>query len=283
VFNEAGVLLRTWGEDALSLVHGLRVQRWNGHSYYWVTDVGSGLTGHTVKRFASNGTLLNVIGTPGDAGSGTSPFQFDSVADLSFDDDGTIFIGDGDAGENNRVSAWTPPNFDTPVWLLGNDHRRSLAPTSTNRRRRGVGSPPHAGAISFSSPHSVAVDHLDRLWIADRGNNRTVTVDGTGALLGTWSCLGTPWGVAAWYGARRLLVSDGTRGSVYVADINTLPLPADCNVFDTVDVRDRPGSAHLLEVDQRNGNFYLAVIGTAHSTSANKYIYTPDRRRHRAS
>ena len=29
----------------------------------------------------------------------------------------------------------------------------------------------------FSSPHSVAIDRWDRLWVADRGNNRTVAYD----------------------------------------------------------------------------------------------------------
>jgi len=278
VFNSAGTLLRTWGEDALSLVHGFRVQRWNGQSFFWATDVGTGLTGHTVKRFASNGTLLTVLGTPGDGGSGTSPFQFDAVADIAFDDDGNVYIGDGDAGKNNRVSAWSAPDFDNPTWLLGNSHqqrnkRKSTASATQHSKRK------TAAPVGFSSPHSVSVDHLARLWIADRGNNRTVTVDTTGTVLGTWSCWpnsGVPWGVASWHGARRLIVSDGTRGVFYVADINTLPLPDDCNVLTTVNIRDRPGTAHLLEVDQRNGNVYLAVIGDSGQTSANKYVYSPD-------
>lgn len=54
-----------------------------------------------------------------------------------------------------------------------------------------------SGRAEFSSPHSVAVDHLGRVWVADRGNNRTQVFSEKFEWLGEWTCMrpGTPWGV----------------------------------------------------------------------------------------
>ncbi len=59
--------------------------------------------GHTVKQYSPSGKLLQVLGSPGKAGSSLSPLQFDQPAEIFVHSSGEIYIVDGDGGVNNRL------------------------------------------------------------------------------------------------------------------------------------------------------------------------------------
>ena len=173
VFSAAtGVFVRSWGSCFIATVHGLRVQpasvSADGRTYVWVADIGD----HTVKQCTTDGALVLALGTAGSNGTGTDPIQFDHVADVAFGADGRVYVSDGDGGENHRVVAFVPPAYGVG-WVFGRSG------TSNN---------------DFASPHSVAVDQLQRLWVADRDNNRTqlfaLTPGSNDApmYLSTWHC-----------------------------------------------------------------------------------------------
>lgn len=80
VFGEDGTYHRSWGHKLVDMIHGMRLQRLaNGTLRVWVTDLGNGPLGHTVKMFSSDGLLLETIGTAGQPGTSVNPIQFDQV------------------------------------------------------------------------------------------------------------------------------------------------------------------------------------------------------------
>ena len=70
---------------------------------YFVLFCSSGPYGHTVKQYTPSGKLLQILGTPGKAGSGVNPLQFDQPAEIFVHTSGEIYIVDGDGGMNNRL------------------------------------------------------------------------------------------------------------------------------------------------------------------------------------
>lgn len=46
---------------------------------------------------------MQVLGTPGNAGSSLIPLQFDQPAELFVEETGEIYVVDGDGGMNNRL------------------------------------------------------------------------------------------------------------------------------------------------------------------------------------
>lgn len=46
---------------------------------------------------------MQVLGTPGNAGSSLIPLQFDQPAEIFVDETGEIYVVDGDEGMNNRL------------------------------------------------------------------------------------------------------------------------------------------------------------------------------------
>lgn len=75
-----------------------------------------GSFGHTVKKYDSFGDLVQVLGTPGQRGTGLSPLQFDSPAELHVEDTGDVYVVDGDGGLNNRLIKLTPGAWPPFKW-----------------------------------------------------------------------------------------------------------------------------------------------------------------------
>ncbi len=240
-----------------------------------MADIGD----HTVKRFSTSGQLLTTIGTTGQAGNATSPYQFDHVADIAFapdnddgggDENGFVFISDGDGGENNRVAAFAPVDPTDPttsyqlMWHFG---KFGLAPNN------------------FNSPHSLTIDETRRLWVADRDNKRVSYFGQTPSgetVLGSWNCWLNPtiggdavaWGIASYHANSWLAMADGQSSQLLIVAAQFKART--CNVMWRGPVpTGAGGQVHLLDVDQSTGDVYVAVIGTAPNTYAFKYQYTP--------
>lgn len=201
----AGALVRKWAPAEVQSPHGLF---WSpaAPSSLFVTDIANA----TVLEFdATTGAVLNMVGTPGVHGAGTSPMQFSAPADIALTARGALLVSDGDGGTDNRVSALNRSStpFGELLWTVGK-----------------MGS----GPSDLDSPHSVAyLTGPSLVVVADRGNARLQFLNSnTGTVVGSWAaseCFGarnataaTPWGVRADSRRGVLFVADGVSGTLDV-------------------------------------------------------------------
>lgn len=56
-----------------------------------------------MKQYSPLGKLLQMLGTPGNAGSSLIPLQFDQPAEIFVEESGEMYVVDGDGGMNNRL------------------------------------------------------------------------------------------------------------------------------------------------------------------------------------
>ncbi len=77
VYDEAGNILRSWGNDSISFidgefgVHGIELQYTRNGTFLFVAD----MLEHTLKKFTTAGVLVARLGTPNVAGIGVNPIQ----------------------------------------------------------------------------------------------------------------------------------------------------------------------------------------------------------------
>jgi hypothetical protein len=165
-FDANGNFLREIGKNLYgwSFAHAVRVDRADN---IWVTDKGSDL----VIKFSPEGKVLMVIGRKQEASDeDTAPVKhpnppapaedgrFRQVTDVTWDAAGDIFISDGYI--NSRVAKVDKDGN----WL-----------TSWGNR----GSKPG----EFNTPHSIAADAQDNIYVADRFNRRIQVFDSNGRFL----------------------------------------------------------------------------------------------------
>ncbi|MDB5337356.1 MAG: hypothetical protein JWN70_2975, partial [Planctomycetaceae bacterium] len=155
-----GKFLRSWGDDLITMPHGLRVDR---HQNIWVTDIGR----HRVLKFDPTGKLLLALGT-GQRGAGAD--QFDQPTDVAFGPDESVYVSDGYG--NSRVIQFTAAGRYLKSW-------------GTPGKKPG----------EFHLPHSILVDSQQRLLVGDRENNRIQIFDFEGKLLDHWDGF-APYGLA---------------------------------------------------------------------------------------
>jgi NHL repeat len=143
----------------------------------WVADAGAkGAKGMQVTKLDPNGRVLLKLGKPGQ-GAGLSELDvFDSPTGVAVASNGDIYIseGHGEAKVNNsRVMVFTAAGkFIKTFGTRG------------------------SGDGQLFSPHALAFDSNDHLYVADRGNSRVVVFDKDGRFLAAWKQFGRPSGVA---------------------------------------------------------------------------------------
>jgi sugar lactone lactonase YvrE len=143
----------------------------------WVADAAAkGMKGMQVTKFNPDGRVLLKLGKPGQGAGQTGLDIFDSPTGVAVASNGEIYISEGH-GEtkvnNSRIMVFTKEGkfirtFGT--WGMGDGQMRS--------------------------PHALAFDSQDRLYVADRGNSRIVVFDKEGKFLAAWKQFGRPSGVA---------------------------------------------------------------------------------------
>jgi sugar lactone lactonase YvrE len=143
----------------------------------WVADAGAkDAKGMQVTKLDPNGRVLLKLGKPGQ-GAGQSELDvFDSPTGVAVASNGDIYIseGHGEAKINNS---------------------RIMVFTAAGKFIRTFGTR-GGGDGQLFSPHALAFDSNDHLYVADRGNSRVVVFDKDGGFLAAWKQFGRPSGVA---------------------------------------------------------------------------------------
>jgi len=255
VFDMSGGFIRSWGDSGINKAHGLSAQYYAPHGIYylWLTDMGTedGKYGHTIHKYTTAGKLVATLGTPGIAGNGTDPIQFGNVADVAFDNDGGIYVADGDGGVNNRVVKFTQ---DLKVDFIINHN--------------------------FFHPHSIALDYWNRIWVADRENNQTQVFDPSGDYLGSWNCTqqatgGRPWGLRIFKSLKfsYIVIIDGTEGAAVVLSLSGPTFSNKCNQLQVIPInRTTYGNPHEMAMDTNFGMLYVAEVNDQHQpTGCQRY------------
>ncbi len=165
-FNPQGKFVREIGHNlyAWSYAHAVKV---DAEDNIWVADKGSDM----VIKFDAEGRVVMVFGRKQEASDeGTEPLRhvkpplppvdgmFRQVTDMAWDKAGNTYISDGYVNsrvakvdkDGNWIKSWGEPG-DKPG--------------------------------QFMTPHSIAVDAKDNVYVADRGNRRIQVFDGDGKFL----------------------------------------------------------------------------------------------------
>lgn len=182
-----------------------------------------------------------MLGTPGKAGSGLSPLQFDQPAEIFVHDSGEIYIVDGDGGMNNRLIKLSKDQ--EMLWMHGEKGQ---------------------GPAQFYIPHSVTVDNAQRIWVTDRGNKRIQVFNSiTGDWLGTWgSCFtyDAPYSIRLTADKKYFVVVQLNINQILLLDAPLVGLIGQCKVVSVIQLADEV-KPHLVDIDLKTGAFYVAEIG----------------------
>lgn len=165
-FNSDGKFVREIGHNlyAWSFAHSVRIDK---DDNIWVADKGSDM----VIKFDPEGRVVMVFGRKLEASDeGTEPLKhpkpplapvdglFRQVTDMAWDSAGNTYISDGYV--NSRV-----------------------AKVDTNGNWIKSWGEPGDQPGQFNTPHSIAVDAQNNVYVADRGNRRIQVFDGDGKFL----------------------------------------------------------------------------------------------------
>jgi len=162
VYDKSGTLIRTWGDGLFKGPHYLRIDH---EGNIWIADY----IRHVVRKFTPHGEALLTLGTMDEAGDDET--HFDRPTDMAISPHGDVFVTDG-YGNNRIVHCDARGRFVKTWGKLGVD------------------------AGDLSQPHSIAMDSLGRLYVAERNNARIQVFDQEGNSLAQWPHLINPWGIS---------------------------------------------------------------------------------------
>jgi DNA-binding beta-propeller fold protein YncE len=161
VFGSDGNYMKSWGDGEFPAAHGLRILN---DGVIWLTDRKL----QQALKYSLDGKLLQSLGKKGVAGDDRSEDAFNGVSDVAMTSNGNLFVSDGEGG-NSRVVKFSKQGSLIKFW-------------GTKGSEPGL----------FDTPHSIAVDSKDRVYVADRGNKRIQVFDQEGKLLTQMTQFGPP-------------------------------------------------------------------------------------------
>jgi hypothetical protein len=162
-FDPTGKYMREIGHNlyGFGFAHTVRVDK---HDNIWTTDKGTDM----VVEFGPDGRVKLVLGRKQEAADyGNGPIQhvnpprppipgmFRQVTDVTWDSQDNIFVSDGYI--NSRVAM-----FDKDGNITGSFGE------------------PGSGPGQFNTPHTIAADAHDNIYVGDRGNGRIQVFDNKG-------------------------------------------------------------------------------------------------------
>ena len=224
-FDRTGKFLQAWPDIKIVSSHGIRV---DPDGNVWLIDV----KGHVVIKCNSEGRVLMIVGNrQGVAGNNDSKDAFNEPTGIAFDKQGNFYVSDGYV--NARVIKFNQDGEYITHW-----------------GKKGTGDG------EFNLVHDVCFDSQERLYVADRNNQRIQIFDTNGKFLGKWTDIGAPWGIA--YSAKEncIYMCDGVNNRI-------IKLNMDGQVIGTLSSYGKaPGKidfAHNLALDS-TGALYVAEI-----------------------
>jgi DNA-binding beta-propeller fold protein YncE len=164
-FDRSGKFLQAWPDIKIVSSHGIRV---DDEGNIWLIDV----KGHVVIKCNPEGRVLMILGNrQGTAGNNDSKDAFNEPTGIAFAKNGDFYISDGYI--NARVIKFNRDGEYITHW-----------------GKKGTGDG------EFNLVHDVCLDAEERVYVADRTNQRIQIFDTTGKFLGKWTEIGEPWGLA---------------------------------------------------------------------------------------
>jgi len=173
VFSREGEFIESWGEGLFSNAHGAYIDAED--NFYCVDNAD-----HTVRKFAKDGELTMTLGEKNRPAPPGKPFN--KPTDLARAPNGDLYVSDGYG--NSSVHRFTADGTLIQSW-----------------------GEPGTGPGQFNLPHGVWVDG-DRVYVADRQNNRVQIFNRDGGYVDEWSDLLRPCDIYF-----------DPRGRVYVAEL----------------------------------------------------------------
>jgi DNA-binding beta-propeller fold protein YncE len=158
VYDREGRFLNAWGQDLLMNPHSVWFDE---QDQLYVADVAD----HTVRKFDSDGRVLQTLGTPGQVGAPGQPFNMPTWAALA--PWGDLYVTDGYG--QFRVHRYSAAGVLMHSW---------------GEEGQGPG--------QFALPHCVRVDRRGRVLVLDRENKRLQIFDAEGVYTGEWPDLEGP-------------------------------------------------------------------------------------------
>ncbi len=171
VFDPDGNLLVSWGEAFFQSAHGVCLG--NDNVIYCVDDGA-----HAVYKFTTDGKLLQTLGSPGKpSDTGYVPSGWDFFWRLStIEKSGPPF--------NRPTGVALAPSGEIYVSDgYGNASIHRFSPDGTLLSSFGK---PGSAPGEFKLPHSIFIDHRNRVWVLDRENNRIQLFSLKGEFLNEW-------------------------------------------------------------------------------------------------
>lgn len=175
VYDRDGRFLGSWGEGIFTRAHGISITR---DGLFFCTDDED----HTVRKFTTDGKLLQTLGTPGKA-SDTGYAGASHPSSLA-----TITRGAGPFNRPTRVAEAANGNLYVSD---GYGNARVHRFTAAGELIQSWGEPGDQPG-QFNLPHSVWVHTDGRVFVCDRENDRVQIFGPSGEYLGAWTGLARP-------------------------------------------------------------------------------------------
>jgi DNA-binding beta-propeller fold protein YncE len=181
-FDQSGKLLKSFGAGLFAYPHGFTV---DGEGNLWASDVNDqsavlGMSaknadgivmGQEVLKISPDGKILMTLGHEGVAGTG--PDMFDRPTGVAIAPTGDIFVSDGH--NPNKSNAARIVKFSKDGHFIKTWGSKGAAPGQ------------------FDEPHDIFIGgSQNRVYVADRRNNRIQVFDQDGNFIAAWKQFGQP-------------------------------------------------------------------------------------------
>ncbi len=224
-FGRNGNFLQAWPDIKIVSSHGARV---DAEGNIWLIDV----KGHVVIKLNPEGRVLMILGgRQGTPGNNDSKDAFNEPTGIAFGANGDLYISDGYV--NARVIKFNRDGEYITHW-----------------GKKGTGDG------EFNLVHDVCLDSQERVYVADRTNQRVQIFDSNGKFLGKWTDIGAPWGLIYSRKENCIYMCDGLNNRI-------VKLSLEGQILGTLGSYGKtPGKldfAHNIAVDS-SGALYVAEI-----------------------
>ena len=193
--DAAGRLLKAFGHGTFATTHGMCMDRaghlWAGDASARPASGTAGAKGLQVHKFSQDGKLLLSLGKAGEAGTG--PDRFVGPTACAVATNGDVLIADGHIPRDKSSDGDRILRFTAEGKFVAEYGRTGSGPGE------------------FRGIHAMAFDSRQRLFVADRSNNRVQVLDPQMKFVAEWRQFGRPSGLAI-IGGDTLVVTDWESG-----------------------------------------------------------------------